>query len=421
MKRLLIIFFLFLPFLVNAQNINGRITSSFYSFERYNTASSSETFFRTYQALNLNANYSKFSLRTRFNFESNLGNALDADPRVRFYNLYLEARDLFGIATVKLGRQPLFTPVAGGLFDGINLKLKYAGFSLTGFYGGNLPAYQKLELTDDLSNDYIMGGRFETVALKNFRLGVSYIDKNFKSVDYYAERLDENLDPVTILIQSKSNQYKLLSADAYYSYNNLVDVSTRYEYDLNYEVTSKVEFDGRVNATDKLGLNFYYNYREPRIRYNSIFSVFDYGNSQEIEGGFDYKISRLYRLFFKYGDVKFDSEHSSRLSLGVTTQYGSISYRKTLGDAGELDAASLYLAKSFVEGLITPSVGVTYTSYKLSSDDETNSITALLAGLNFRPWRILSFDFQTQYFNNKIYKNDFRVLFKVNYLFNTNL
>lgn len=406
--------------MISAQNLNGRFTSSFYTFERYNSLNTSESFIRTNQALSLNANYQKFSLRTRLSFESNIGKTLDNDPRMRFYNLYLEARDVLDIATVKLGRQSLFTSVAGGLYDGLNIKLKYSDFSLTGYYGGNVPAYQKLEMTDDLSNDYVLGGRFETTVLEDFRFGVSYIDKNFKPLEYNALRMDENLDAVTALIQTKSNQFKYISADAYYSHNSLGYINTRYEYDVNYEATSKVEVEGRVNPINDLGVNFYYNYREPRIRYNSIFSVFNYGNTHEIEGGIDYRLLKRYTFFVKLGDVTYNSEHSSRLTLGANTEYGSLSYRKTFGYAGELDAVSLYTARSFAEGFVTPSVGISYTSYKLSKDDAANSIVAFLAGCNVRPWKQFSFDLQGQYSHNKIYKNDFRVLFKVNHFFNTN-
>ncbi len=406
--------------MIFSQNLNGRFTSSFYTFERYNSADNSETFLRTYQALNANFNYNKVSLRTRLNFESNIGNALDNDPRLRFYNLYLEARDIFDLVTVKVGRQPLFTPVAGGLFDGANVKIKYSGFSLSGFYGGNVPAYQKLELTDDLSNDYVLGGRFEANAIENLRVGISYIDKNFKPLDHNSYRLDENLDPVNVIVLSKSNQYKYLSADAGYSISSLLDINTRYEYDLNFEVTSKFEVDGRVSVNDRLGVNLYYNYREPRIRYNSIFSVFNYGNTQEYEGGADYKLSDDFTVFGKFGYVEYDNDNSSRITVGTTTKYGSLSYRKNMGYAGEMDAVSIYSAHSFMEGFITPSVGIAFTNYKLSKDSETNNITSLLAGVNVRPWNRWSFDLQTQYFDNKIYKNDFRLLFKVNHWFNTN-
>lgn len=406
--------------MVSAQNLNGSFTSSFYTFERYDATNTSDPFIRNYEALALNFNYNKISLRTRTNFETNLGNSLDSDPRVRFYNLYFEARDIFDAFTLKLGRQPLFTPVAGGLFDGVNLKFKYANVSVTGFYGGNVPAYQKLQMTDDLKNDYVLGGKFEVNFLEHFNFGLSYIDKNFKPLDFTAWRLDGNLNLIQILIEQKSNQYKFLSADASYFIDGAININTKYEYDVNYNETSKFEIDGRVQATDNFGIDVYYNFREPKIRYNSIFSVFDYGSTQEFEGGADYRFSKDFSLFGKYGYVKYQDDNSGRINLGATTKYGTLSYRKSFGYAGELDAVSFYTGYSFAEGFITPSIGISFTNYKLSKDSETASITALLGGVNVRPWRDLSFDLQGQYFNNKIYKNDFRLMFKVNYWFNTN-
>lgn len=422
MKKFLVTLMIFgLPFMISAQNLNGSISSTFYTFERFDTAKTSDSFLRTYEALALNFNYEKISVRTRVNYESNIGNALTADPRLRFYNLYLEARNIVDMFTLKLGRQPLFTPVAGGLFDGINLKFKYDNVSLTGYYGGNVPAYQKLEVTNDFKNDYVIGGKFEIFFLEHFNFGLGYINKNFKPFDYNALRLDANLDPVTILIQQNSNQYKFLSADASYFLSGVVNLDTRYEYDVNIQATSRFELEGRVQATDKLGVDVYYNFREPKIRYNSIFSVFNFGNSQEIEGGVDYKISSDFAVFGKFGNVKYQDDNSQRLNVGVNTKYGSFSYRKTFGYSGELDGISFYTAHSFADGFVTPSAGISFTSYKLDKDSDKNNITSVLAGVNLRPWRDLSFDIQGQYFNNKIYKNDYRILFKVNHWFNTNL
>lgn len=419
-KNIFCFIILFLPLITYSQNLNGRFTSSFYSFERFDINNTSETYIRTFQSLNLNFNTGQFSLRTRTGMETNIGNSLNQDVRFRFYNLYLEGRNLLGFATIKLGRQPLFTPVAGGLFDGVNLKFNYAGLSLSGFYGGNVPAYQKLELTSDWANNYVMGGRLEANPFEFLKLGINYIDKNYKAEDYNSLRLNSDLDPITLLIQSKSNQYKYLSGDIWLEVPKIFEISSRYEYDLNIKATSRVEVDGRVQFTDNIGLTGYYNYREPQIRYNSIFSVFNFGNSQEIEGGLDYRIANVATFFGKYGYVKFKDENSSRITLGATTEFGSISYRKNLGYAGELDGISFYSARTFLDGFLTPSIGVSYTTYKLSKDADSNDIISFLGGVNVRPWRSWSFDLQGQYFNNKIYKNDFRVLFKVNYLFNTN-
>ena len=146
-----------------------------------------------------------------------------------------------------------------------------------------------------------------------------------------------------------------------------------------------------------------------------------HGNTQEIEAGGDYSFSNNLTLSGKFGYVKYKDENSQRATVGLSTKFGTLSYRKGMGYAGELDAVSAYSAYSFLNGFITPSIGVSYTSYKLSKDAEKNNLMTVLAGCNVRPFRSLSFDLQGQFMNNKIYKNDYRFLFKLNYWFNTNI
>lgn len=404
-----------------AQNINGRFSSSLYSFERYDTSDASETHLRTFQMLNLNMNYENFSIRSYLNLEHDFAKEMVDDPRLRFYNLYLEARNLFDIGTLKLGRQPLFNSVAGGIFDGASLALRKWNFQLSGFYGGNVPAYQELKFIEDWEDNYILGGKLSTNALENFRFAVGYINKNFKPKDYTALRLDPDLNPILVLIENKSNQYEFITGEASFFMKGLVSLDTRYDYDLNFTQTSKIEVDARYEQIENLGINVYYNYREPRVRYNSIFSVFDYGNTQEIELGSDYRIDKNFTVIGKFGYVTYKDDNSSRLALGLATRYGTFNYRKTFGYAGEMDAVSLYSAYTFLDGLITPSIGVAYTNYKLTKDGESNDLISFLGGVNYRPLRLLSFDIQAQYMNNKIYKNDLRFLFKLNHWFNLNL
>jgi hypothetical protein len=422
MRKLTILLFFGASILVSAQNLNGRFSSSLYTFERYDSLNSSEKYLRAYEMLNLNFNYNNVSVRSFFNLETNLSNKMDYDPRLRFYNLYFEARNLLDIATVKLGRQPIINSVAGGLFDGASINLKKSYYKFTAYYGGNVPAYQKLKLTDNWSDNYLLGGKFTTTVLPDFQFSVSYINKNFKPQPYEALRLDANLNPITVEIENKSNQYEFVSGEASYIKGNLISVFTRYDYDLNFNETSKIELDSRVKPTDKLGVNLYFNYREPKIRYNSIFAVFDYGNTYEIEGGLDYEIINGITVLGKFGDVQYkDNKSAQRLGLGLTTEWGTLNYRKTFGVAGELDAISLYTGYTFLEGLLTPTIGLAYTKYKLSPDDvESNNLTTLLAGFNIRPMPALSFDIQAQYMDNKIYKNDLRFFFKLNHWFNLN-
>lgn len=422
MKKLLILFIVIGGVsVVYSQNINGRFSSSLYTFERFDTANVSNTHLRTFQMLNLNLNYEDYSVRSYFNLENDFAQDIKSDPRLRFYNLYFEARNILEIANLKIGRQPIINSVAGGVFDGAMLTLKKYKFKLSGFYGGNVPAYQKLKLTENWSDNYIIGGKLSTTIVENFQFGLGYLNKNFKPESYTALRLDPDLNPISVLIENYSNQYEFITGEASYYLENTVFLNTRYDYDLNFSKTSKFEFDARVEEIDDLGLNLYYNYREPKVRYNSIFSVFDYGNTQEIEVGADYRINELFTLLGQFGYVSYKDDNSSRLGLGFATRWGNINYRKTFGYAGEMDALSLYSAYTFMEGLLTPSVGVSFVNYKVNKDDEANSLITLLAGINIRPLTQLSFDVQGQFLNNEIYNNDFRLLFKLNHWFNLNL
>jgi len=411
--------FLIISEFVNAQNINGRITTSVYSFERAQSADQSDMFLRNYETLVLNVNKGNYSLKTRLNFETNLSNQLTNDPKLRFYNLYFEARKVFDIATIKLGRQPIFNQVAGGLIDGANLKLHHSDFTLEGYFGGGVPAYQKLKFTDDLKNNNIFGGKFSYSGLTNTKFILSYVDKSLKPLPYEAVRLDANYNPINVLIENNSTQYRYGSFAA--SYWGVIDANARINYDFNFMKLSRVELDGRYQADEKLGLSLYYNYRAPQIRYNSIFAVFDYGNTSEIEVGWDFKVNSDFTAFCKLGDVEYKDDNSQRFTIGVNSNYGSLSFRKNLGYAGELSSISAYTGKSFMDGMLTPTIGLAYTDYKLSAGDKSNDIISGFAGVNVRPWRTLSFDLQGQYSDNKIYKNDLRLFFKINYWFNTNL
>jgi hypothetical protein len=421
MKKFILLLFLGATAFVSAQNINGRFSSSLYTFERYDSLNTSEQYLRAYEMLNLNLNYDKISIRSYLNFETDVMNDLETDPRLRFYNLYFEARDIMDIATVRLGRQPIINSIAGGVYDGASLTLKQTNYKLNAYFGGNVPAYQKFELIENFDENYLFGGKFTTTVLQDFQLGLGYVNKNFQPQKYTANRLNPDLNLIEVDIENKSNQYEFVTGEVNYSKPGLVSIFTRYDYDLNFNQTSKFEFDARTEAVDRLGINIYYNYRQPKIRYNSIFAVFDYGNTYEVEVGADYKINNMFTVIGKVGNVEYKDENSQRVALGLSTTFGSINYRKTFGYAGELDAVSLYSGYTLFEGLFTPSVGLSYTNYKLSPDDEANNITTLMVGANIRPFRSLSFDLQGQYMDNKIYKNDMRLFFKLNYWFNLNI
>jgi len=420
MKKILLIFLASgMLFITLPQSLNGRFSSSVYTFERFDTSGSSNTQARTYQMLSFNFGKENIWLRSNFNLETDIANKQISDPRFRVYNLYADFQKIFDVASLKLGRQPLYNTVAGGVFDGATVGLNYSGYKFLAYYGGNVPAYQELKLIDNWSDNYLLGGEFTIYALTDWRFSAKYINKNFASQSYTAVRLDPDLNPIPFLIENQSNQYQFLSGEVSYHKQKFVSANVRYDYDLNFQTSSRFEISGRYEAVKNLGINAYYNYREPKIRYNSIFSVFDYGNTWEIEGGVDYLIANRYTLIGKFANVTYKDEESQRLTLGISSPYGTITARKNFGYSGEMDAISFYTAFAQLNGLLTPSLGFSYTRYKLAEEDPSNDLISVLAGTNYRPFRTLSFDIQGQYLNNKIYNNDWRLFFKLNFWFNT--
>lgn len=407
---------------LSAQNINGRITSSYYAFERAESETISNKYLRSYQNLLLNMNYQKFSVRTSMSLENDLLKKFDSDPRLRFFSLYLEGRNIADLFSFKLGRQSVFHSVASGSFDGLSLNVNKEYFKFSAYFGGNVPAYNKLELTDQFGKDYVAGTKLNVYPLEGLNLGIGYLQKDFKPEEYSALRLDENNNPYQVIVSRGSTQFKFMTAEVGYSLDKYFSTDLKFDYDVNFARTHKVEFFGTYSQISDLAINFYYNFREPLIRYNSYFTIFNnIENTSEIELGADYKLNKIFTFSGRYGSVNYSDETSQRVTLGVFSRYASVSYKKNFGYAGELDAVSLSSAYTFFYGLVTPSLSLNYSSYKVSTTAPKNDLMAVSAGCNVRPWRILSFDLLGQFVNNRIYKNDYRLFFKINYWFNTNL
>lgn len=422
MRKILILLALCSVSLFSQTVISGRISSSAYSFQRYDndTLKTAETYIRGYQQAQVMVGYDKFSLHTSFNFENSYKNSLESDSRLHFYNLYLEGSNLLNCATVKIGRQPIYSGVGAGVFDGIGAKVTGYNLIAEGYFGANVPAYQELKLIDNWQDNSLTAARLRYLPLEGLTIAAGYVDKRFKPQDYLASRLDDNMNPIQILIQNRSAEYQYLNGEVSYEQENERRFfRTKYEYDLNFQQTSKVELEGESGIGEKLDVVVYGLYREPKIRYNSIFSVFDYGNTKEVEAGLSYHFCSDMIVSGRYGYTDYKDENSSRANISLSTKYGTLNFRKTFGDAGELNSISFSTGYTFFEGLLTPSAAVSYTDYKLTKDDPTDKLTTVLLGVNVRPYKSFSFDVQGQYLDNRIYQNDVRLLVKLNYWFHS--
>jgi len=412
---------------VSAQTLNGRLVTSLYTWERHDTIGTSTKYMRTYQIVHLDVGKSNITLHTYLQGTTDLSNPLGNDPRIRVYNMYLDVKNIANVVDVKLGRQPVFARIGVSAIDGLTIKAyPFGGDHNLYLYGGGLvPPDESGKLISNLKDNYLLGAQFVTIAIPNTRIGLQYLNRHIKPEAFTVIRRDTLAPPndvktITIDNASPANQYA--SIDVSYDYRSIFSVYGRFDFDINAVGVSRGEISGRYNVTGDLGVTAEYIHREPRIPYNSIFSVFEHSGTNEFDIGLDYAFSKLLSVYGRYGYLSFKDDNSQQITVGLNAGYGSLVYAHNFGYSGDLDGIYAQIMYPLLNRKVIATGGISYSSYKLSASqsERDNALTGLL-GVTIRPINIVSFDVQGQLVTNKIYKSDYRLFVKVNYWFLQNL
>ena len=402
-----------------AQTFSGRLTSSFYTFERSDTIGVSSTHARGYQAFQFDLKNRNFMLRTFGQLENDLSTQLAGDGKVRMYNLYLQWRDTQRRAEVSVGRQSIYSGVAVGTIDGAQLKYKVKSWlRLKAFGGGLLPANQRLKLVDDVSDNFMAGGQALIFPTNDLKIGVSYFNKKQTRASYRAIRADSVGNVFEQLVEPDNQAYQFASLDARWAPKGETSLYTRSDFDVYSKKFTRAEFSARTAVTTKLSVNAAYTFRSPRLPRNSIFSLFNVENNHELEGGLYYRAQKNIGVYGNFAGIFYDQENSLRGSVGVDLGYGGISYVVRGGYAGSLNGVNGSFYYPMYSGKLMPNVMLSCASYKLDTDaSETESLLSGAFGLMVRPHKLVTIDGQVQVLNNRYYSNDVRFLMRLQYVF----
>ncbi|CUS77886.1 hypothetical protein JGI7_01082 [Candidatus Kryptonium thompsonii] len=412
--------FLLFPAILFAQNLNLRLTTTAYMWQRQETPEISTNHLRAYQLAQLTLSKGNLSFHAFANLSNDFREKQTDDPRFRFYNFYLNWRNIFNRFNLKLGRFAVYSGVGVGTIDGAYINAKIFKFLSANVYGGFLmPRNQKFALNDDPKNNFMFGGQLK-FSKGSFNASLSYFNQHRKPKTYEAFRADSLGDVFVQEISPTSSQYQIVSGDLNYEFSSF-ELYSRLDYDINRVKFSRFEFSAGVNLMERLKLSAGYDYRDPRIPANSIFSVFNYSVTKEIEAGIHYRISPLLRVYVGFSNVNYVDDKAQRIVVGFDAGYGSVNFAKRLGYAGELDGVSAQVYYPMFNNKFIPNASLSYSSYKLWEGGEKHKDIVLALGGNARLNNAISFDIQTQYIQNKVYKSDFRVFFKFNYWLFTNL
>ena len=426
--KLLFVFVLFLFLaagVAQSQTVNFRFGTHFYTWQRYDSLSSTEnntytTHMRGYQNFLLEANEGKWSFNTLAQTEEDVVKKVDRGFAYRFYNLYIKGTNLFDMLDMKLGRQYISAGAGKGTIDGAYLKLKFGKekqYQIAGYGGYLTPMQYDISSYPSLDKNFSLGAQLLYYGVKDLSLGLSYNLKHRKLDPYYAPRADSLFYGKSVLIDVDSPSDQMVGLDANYldaSHNH--NFFAKAYYDINRMKFSRGEFNARFSVSNQLKFTAGYSYREPQLSYNTIFWVFDVQKNQEIESGFDYILKNNINLYARISDVFYNDGSSVKFQIGVNHPSFGLSYIKYTGYSGESDGAYAYFNRDVVKNLLALTSSVNYSKYRISeySGDRLNSFSGLL-GLVYRPIPQISFDLQGQFLTNRIYTFDTRVLFGFNY------
>ncbi|HCA80227.1 MAG TPA: hypothetical protein DEP53_10900 [Bacteroidetes bacterium] len=433
MKNLLLLICLLVLSVSGAfgQRLQARLVTSAYAWERQDTIGTSSQHLFGYQTVQLSLAGEQLSFHTYLQGFNDFAGPVKNDPTVRLYNLYAKWSNIARIADLSIGRQAVFAGVGTGTIDGGLATMRFldSKVKVVGYYGSLPSLGYKAALIENAADNSMMGGQLVVAPVEFAQASVSYMKRNMRPETYFGTRRDSLFNPYLVEIKPSATAEEYLSGDLSLDYKEIVSGYARFDYDLLLEKNSRFQLFTRVTpfssssvkVLQPLSITAEYLQREPRLLFNSIFSVFSFTSLKEYEAGAEYSIGTKWQVFAKYGSVSYNDATQNQITVGVNGEHISASLTRDDGDGGELSAASLNLGYPLFENKLTPTLLVGYAHYKLSEFSQLENALSVAVGAVYRPLRALSVDAQAQWIQNKIYNTDMRFFVRVNYLFSQQL
>jgi len=407
-----------LPLQLHAQSLNARFSTSLYSYERNLTENTTASYLRLYQTAQLTIGQlasNQLSFHFFGQISQDLAESADDDPIPRLYNAYLQWQERNAILNqVKLGRQRVYSGVAYGAIDGVDVTVRAGNFfKIGGFAGFLVPISNEIEI-DSWDASHSFGLRASTDRLLGSKILISFMQRNRQPVNYtmpgqFTQKL----------LTFESLEQRLIGVDFYRSFSRRLNFYGRFDYDLQQERVRRTQVELRVSPTQKLELAGEFFHRAPLIDANSIFTVFEQSTSQDVGLRANYKLNQTWFLDGNFGYQIYDGDESLRFGLGLRCRYGYFGYNFRNGYGGKNNGAYAALNYQLNSKFgVVASTGVSRYSLFDENSDEYTSITGSL-GVNYRPHKLFSVDVLGQGVRNRFFSNDVRFFVKANYWFFT--
>ena len=391
---------------VQAATINGRLTTSVYSWkvnELDGTDASHVRFYQTAIANVRNISGSGISVNTYGQFSGDLADAASGRQKYRIYHAYASWLQTGSIGLqVKAGRHRVYGAVGFGTVDGLQVEAAPTSALRLKGYAGILVPIESDAGFGTWDEGHLYGGQ-ATIDIQTTTVGLSFAKRSREPIRYIGPGRYSGLT-----VANPGEQLSRVGIDIR-SELGPVDLYARSDFETTDFVLQELELVGHVQASEAIRLTTEFHHREPTIYLNSILSVFELSTDREVAGRVHYRVSPLLTLQADVAYVDYDGDTAWRIGTGVMVGNGYFGYNRRLGYGGENDALMFSYMHPVSEKL-TLKVDGSLAGYRLyEGQEERDQALATSVGFRIRPRKGWSFDAEGQFLRNKYYSNDFRI------------
>ncbi|MDD4052655.1 MAG: hypothetical protein PHR28_12260 [candidate division Zixibacteria bacterium] len=375
---------------IQAVGLNGRVSSDFYVTDENDT-----THVRPFERLRADllawkgAGKESLTFHTYLRWTADWSKSTLRDPQTFVYDAYLKLTGMPKGTVIRLGRQFAYNSVGSALLDGV--RLQYQGnrrFQVDMFGGSTVSASdpEKIQTPADFS---VVGGRLSTQPVRSLRLGLNWI---MRRMDGFTATHRVGLDAETEI-----DHVRLYGRAIY----NVVGLRVG-------GLLMRASY-----APPKWYLSGEFDWREPSVSANSIFSLIDFHRYKETRFEAQRKVWRRLAAVGQLHVGVFDSDDSWRIGVGMRADNFSVVWRHQKGYGGINDGfygyANVPLGRRW-ECFATANAG----RYRIQEEqvDRSDAYSGSL-GLLWRPGHGWLARGEGQYLRNAVEKKDLRLLLRI--------
>lgn len=380
---------LFFPALGFSQfSVNGAFQSSVYSFE--NPSDLQQANF--YQGVYLKFQHASLS-NTYLNTGFRVAKTGDDSWEERIYNTYVDWKSQSKVWHLRLGRQFTYYGAITGTLDGALLDMRFMDnrLNIKLFGGFDAPYDRKLSVT---------GGDSTAIgALLSYNLfPATKVD-----VSYFQRKRNDEVAWEQASFAVNGREFN----DLYYQ--------LQYDHDLLGEQFQGIR--GRLTYyMDKWSFTGEYANQRPRILEDSFFRIFDIKAYTQVRGGLTYQLSN-YQLGLQYIFTNYSSEQGNQVIVTAANNWGLLGVIYQTGYAGDNMGVYGDIRYGLLPNL-TVKLYSSYYTYERQTTVISEDATSFAAGFEYKPFSSIILSAEAQESMNSYYDNDFRGLFRLNYLLN---